>query len=177
MPLRSTGQTYNQSEQRKCAILLCRATDVICSSFKTLLLKLMCCQYLLQQILRQNLHISVLQQQPSLQTNSTQSLFGDVVDYVTVAHLSITVSPILMVQPRSCSGIIAHQLRNARLNFQTMLWAGLSSAGTQARRQPLLGEIITSSPVKTIRPLQHRGRLDLVTYLVLIVVLFTLKQF
>ena len=39
-----------------------------------------------------SLHISALQRQACLlKTNSTQALVGDVVDYVTVDHLSIIV--------------------------------------------------------------------------------------
>ena len=43
-------------------------------------------------LLHMSLHISALQRHACLlKTNSTQALFGDVVDYVTVDHLSIIV--------------------------------------------------------------------------------------
>src|SRR4029434_8400587 len=51
----------------------------LCSSFKMNALSM--------NSLKQTLHISTLQRQPCLlKTNSTQALFGDVVDYITDHH-------------------------------------------------------------------------------------------
>src|SRR4029434_7512657 len=76
------------------------------------------CRCLLKQTRWQNLHISALQRQPCLlKTNSTQALFGDVVDYVTVDHLSIIDN--LIGLNSFWSGIIPPQWSNARPNFPT----------------------------------------------------------
>src|SRR4029434_2047909 len=106
MPLRSIGNTYNQSEQRnrhrgqlinyiftntvgRTAKTYFRSANALiafhCSSFKMNALSM-------SSKTDSNFHISALQRQPCLlKTNSPQKLFGDVVDYVRVDHLSIIV--------------------------------------------------------------------------------------
>src|SRR4029434_3958249 len=77
----------------------------------------MCCRCLLKHLY---LHISALQRQPCLlKTNSTQALFGDVVDYITVQFL--------ILDNFSTNGAVPD-----RTSRPQMLWAGLSLSGTQA---------------------------------------------
>src|SRR4029434_4404649 len=74
-PVGRTAKTYFRSTNALIAFL--------CSSFK---------MNALSSKTDLNIQISALQQQPCLlKTNSNQALFGDVVDYVTVDHLSIIV--------------------------------------------------------------------------------------
>src|SRR4029434_10461606 len=90
-----------------------------------------------------NHHISALQRQPCLlKTNSPQKLFGVVVDYVTVDHLS------LMDKSRPvqfdgygnvCPQIISPQWSNARPNFPTKKCVGGAKFGLGSR----LGKVNT----------------------------------
>src|SRR4029434_1199615 len=73
-----------------------------------------------------NLHISALQRQPCLlKTNSTQTLFGDVVDYVTVDHLSIiiggTVAQLL--------ALLALPPQSTRVMGSIPAWGAVDSGG------------------------------------------------
>src|SRR4029434_323481 len=76
-PIGRTAKTYFRSINALIAFL--------CSSFKIKALSMSSKTSL-------STHISALQRHPCwLKTNSTQTLFGDVVDYVTVDHLSIII--------------------------------------------------------------------------------------
>ena len=62
-----------------------------------------------------------------LKTNSAQALCGDVVDYVTVDHLSIIVYSrldSLIGTNSSCSGIVFPQPGDPRPNFPTIFFCG-----------------------------------------------------
>src|SRR4029434_8143668 len=90
----------------------------------------MCCQCLL----KQTRITTFLQRQPCLlKTISPQKLFGDVVDYVTVDHLSIIDN--LIGLNSFWSGIIPPQWSNARPNFPTSNVVGGARFGWyQARK-------------------------------------------
>lgn len=104
--------------------LLCRATDVICSSF----------------IMNA---LSISSRTDSMAESTLLSSPAAVIVVVNKFNpgalwwrgwLRYCCSPVNHRKPdligpnRSCSGIIAPQWRNARPNFQTMLWAGLPLA-------------------------------------------------
>src|SRR4029434_10580868 len=76
-PVGRMAKTYFRSTNALIAFL--------CSSFKMNVLSM-------SSKTDSNFHIAALQRQPCLlKTNSPQKLFGDVVDYVRVDHLSIIV--------------------------------------------------------------------------------------